>query len=44
MSRMAQAMGCKVVYGIVPEGGKKLEDLVEARLWAEIARSQGPRT
>jgi transcriptional regulator with XRE-family HTH domain len=41
MSRMAQAMGCKVVYGIVPEGGKKLEDLVEKRLWAEIGRSQG---
>jgi transcriptional regulator with XRE-family HTH domain len=41
MARMAQAMGCKVVYGIVPEGGKKLEDLAEVRLWAEIARSQG---
>jgi len=33
MSRMAQAMGCKVVYGIVPEGGKKLEDIVEEKLW-----------
>ena len=41
MSRMAQAMGCKVVYGIVPEGGKKLEDLAEKRLLAEIAKSQG---
>ena len=36
MSRMAQAMGCKVVYGIVPEGGKKLEDLVEERLWKAL--------
>ncbi len=50
MSRMARAMGCKVVYGIVPEGGKKLEDLAEDRLWAEIAgvtteiRGQGPAT
>ena len=34
MSRMAQAMGCKVVYGIVPEGGKTLEELAEQRLWA----------
>jgi len=36
MSRMAQAMGCKMVYGIVPEDGKTLEDLVERRLWAEL--------
>jgi predicted DNA-binding mobile mystery protein A len=36
MSRMAQAMGCKVVYGIVPEGGKKLEDLAEERLWRAL--------
>ena len=36
MSRMAQAMGCKVVYGIVPEGGKTLEELAEKRLWASL--------
>jgi|ERR1039458_10156758 hypothetical protein len=36
MSRMAQAMGCKVVYGIVPNGGKKLEDLAEERLLAGL--------
>jgi predicted DNA-binding mobile mystery protein A len=36
MSRMAQAMGCKMVYGIVPEDGKTLEELVERRLWAEL--------
>ncbi len=36
MSQMAQAMGCKVVYGIVPEGGKTLEWLAEGRLWAEV--------
>jgi transcriptional regulator with XRE-family HTH domain len=40
MSRMAQAMGCKVVYGIVPEGGKTLEELAEYRLWA-AARELG---
>jgi transcriptional regulator with XRE-family HTH domain len=36
MSRMADAMGCKVVYGIVPKGGKKLEDLAEERLLAAL--------
>jgi predicted DNA-binding mobile mystery protein A len=36
MSRMSQAMGCKMVYGIVPVDGKTLEDLVEARLWASV--------
>jgi predicted DNA-binding mobile mystery protein A len=36
MSRMAEAMGCKVVYGIVPMGGKTLEELAEARLWAKV--------
>jgi hypothetical protein len=35
---MAQAMGCKVVYGIVPNGGKKLEDLVEERYLASLVR------
>jgi predicted DNA-binding mobile mystery protein A len=36
MSRMAKAMGCKMVYGIVPEGGKTLEQLAEKRLWAAV--------
>ncbi|MGA2674423.1 MAG: helix-turn-helix domain-containing protein [Terracidiphilus sp.] len=36
MSRMAVAMGCKVVYGIVPVGGKTLEGVAEARLWASV--------
>jgi predicted DNA-binding mobile mystery protein A len=36
MSRLAEAMGCKVVYGIVPEGGKTLEELAEERLWREV--------
>jgi DNA-binding XRE family transcriptional regulator len=36
ISRMAEAMGCKVVYGIVPEGGKTLERLAEERLWAGL--------
>jgi predicted DNA-binding mobile mystery protein A len=36
MSRMAEAMGCKVLYGIVPIEGKTLEDLAEKRLWASL--------
>lgn len=36
MARAAEAMGCKLVYGIVPEGGKTLEWLVEKRLWEDI--------
>jgi predicted DNA-binding mobile mystery protein A len=36
MSRMAEAMGCKVVYGIVPKGGKTLEKLAEERLWTSV--------
>jgi transcriptional regulator with XRE-family HTH domain len=36
MSRMAGAMGCKLVYGIVPQGGKTLEALAEERLWASV--------
>ena len=43
MSRMAQAMGCKMVYGIVPEDGKKLEDLAEERLWKSVLGTEGVR-
>lgn len=35
MARVAKAMGCKVVYGVVPEGGKTLEELAEERMWRE---------
>jgi hypothetical protein len=33
---MAEAMDCKVLYGIVPVGGKTLEELAEKRLWASL--------
>jgi transcriptional regulator with XRE-family HTH domain len=36
LERMAAAMGCKVVYGVVPLNGKTLEDLREERLWREV--------
>jgi uncharacterized protein (UPF0261 family) len=35
---VAEAMGCKLVYGIVPRGGKKLEDLAEERLWTALLK------
>ncbi len=36
LGRMAEAMGCKVVYGLVPSNGKTLEDLSEERLWRHV--------
>jgi transcriptional regulator with XRE-family HTH domain len=36
MSRAAEAMGCKMVYGIVPKDGKTLEYLAESRLWMRL--------
>jgi predicted DNA-binding mobile mystery protein A len=36
LARMADAMGCKVVYGVVPLKGKTLEDVVEERLWRKV--------
>jgi transcriptional regulator with XRE-family HTH domain len=41
MSRLAGAMGCKVVYGIVPKGGKTLERLAEERMWAAVLGEGG---
>jgi transcriptional regulator with XRE-family HTH domain len=36
LGRMAEAMGCKVVYGVVPINGKTLEYLAEERLWRKV--------
>ena len=36
LARVADAMGCVVVYGIVPKGGKTMEALYEERLWAGV--------
>src|ERR1019366_7812149 len=36
LARLADAMDCMVVYGIVPRGGKTFERLHEERLWARI--------
>jgi DNA-binding Xre family transcriptional regulator len=39
LRRMAEAMGCKVVYGLVPRNGKTLEALAEERLWRDVLGS-----
>ncbi len=36
MARYADAIDCKVVYGVVPKGGRTLEELYEERLWAVV--------
>ena len=36
LARMAEAMGCKVVYGVVPVKGKTFEHLAEERLWRKV--------
>jgi transcriptional regulator with XRE-family HTH domain len=36
LGRMAEAMGCKVVYGVVPMKGSTLEHLAEERLWRKV--------
>jgi hypothetical protein len=41
LGRMAEAMGCKVVYGIVPANGKTLEALEEERLWKRVLADKG---
>jgi hypothetical protein len=36
LGRMAEAMGCKVVYGVVAANGKTLEEMAEERLWKRV--------
>jgi hypothetical protein len=36
MANYADAMDCKVVYGVVPKGQRTLEELYEERLWAVV--------
>lgn len=41
LGRMAEAMGCKVVYGVVPADGGTLEHMAEGRLWKAVLGKQG---
>jgi hypothetical protein len=36
LGRMAEAMECKVVYGVVPLNGGTLEEFAEQRLWKKV--------
>lgn len=36
LRKAAEAMGCVVVYGIVPKGGLTLEALWERRMWSGV--------
>lgn len=46
LGRMAEAMGCSVVYGVVPLKGKTLDMLADERLWRKAlgTESEGPGT
>jgi hypothetical protein len=39
MVRVAEAMGCEVVYAVVPQGGQTREELADRRLWQKVLRS-----
>jgi transcriptional regulator with XRE-family HTH domain len=41
LKKMAESMDCKLVYAIVPRGGKTLAELAEERRWKERLRKAG---
>jgi transcriptional regulator with XRE-family HTH domain len=41
LGRMAEAMGCRVVYGVVPLEGKTLDTLADERLWRKVLGTEG---
>ena len=43
MEKAAEAMDCKVVYAIVPRGGKTLMELAERQRWRKKLRKAGAR-
>ena len=36
LGRMAHAMGCEVVYGVVPKNGGTLEAMAERKMWRRL--------
>jgi transcriptional regulator with XRE-family HTH domain len=46
LGRMAEAMGCRVVYGVVPQEGKTLDRVADERLWRKVlgTGTEGPGT
>jgi transcriptional regulator with XRE-family HTH domain len=43
LGRMAEAMACKVVYGVVPIDGGTPEHMAEKRLWRAVLGEAGTR-
>jgi transcriptional regulator with XRE-family HTH domain len=41
LGRMAEAMGCRVVYGVVPLEGKTLDTVADERLWRKVLGTEG---
>jgi hypothetical protein len=36
MTRVANAMGCQMVYALVPRDGGTLEEMAERRKWSKV--------
>jgi len=36
MTRVANAMNCKVVYGVISQDGKTLDEMADRRKWSEL--------
>ncbi|MGH9560333.1 MAG: helix-turn-helix domain-containing protein [Terracidiphilus sp.] len=43
LAKMAQTMGCELVYAIVPREGKTMAEMVEEQRWREKLLKQGTR-
>jgi len=40
MTRVAQAMGCKVVYAVTPRNGLTLQEMVERKKWTKVLAAE----
>ncbi len=40
LAHAASALGCDVVYGIVPKGGRTMEALAEMRMWQKVLAAE----
>jgi hypothetical protein len=36
MTRVANAMNCKVVYAVIPYDGKTLDEMADRRKWSKL--------
>jgi transcriptional regulator with XRE-family HTH domain len=40
MTRVAQAMGCKVVYAVIPKNGPTFQEMVERKKWTKLLAAE----